>query len=96
MKPLFVDADIRKAETLPTSFYTDLNFFEASKTKIFEKSWQWIGDKDSLLSPVENMAPVEFLTPLIDEPMVVVRDEDNQIQCLSNVVLLLIRMFLFP
>ena len=36
MKPLFVDADIRKAETLPTSFYTDLDYFEAAKAKIFE------------------------------------------------------------
>lgn len=85
MKPLFVDADIQKAETLPTSFYTDLDYFEAAKTKIFEKSWQWIGDIDSLLSPLENMAPVDFLSPLIDEPMVVVRDENNQVKCLSNV-----------
>ena len=54
MKPLFVDADIQKAETLPTSFYTDLDYFEAAKAKIFEKSWQWIGDMDSLLSPLKT------------------------------------------
>ena len=35
-----VDPDIRKARTLAADFYTDQAYFELSKEKIFELSWQ--------------------------------------------------------
>ena len=41
-----VESDISKAETLPSSFYKDSKIFEDLKSKIFLKSWQWIGDTD--------------------------------------------------
>ena len=41
---IFVDSDIRKAETLPAAFYKDSKIFFDLKEKIFLKSWQWIGD----------------------------------------------------
>ena len=41
-----VESDISKAETLPSSFYKDSKVFEDLKSKIFLKSWQWIGDTD--------------------------------------------------
>ena len=40
-----VDPDIRKASTLPSSFYKDRIVFEKIKEKIFLKSWQFIGDE---------------------------------------------------
>jgi choline monooxygenase len=80
-----VDPDIRKAATLPTNFYTEAEYFEQSKQRIFESSWQWIGDVNSLLSPFDTMCPVSFLEPLLGEPMLLVRDQNGGIQCHSNV-----------
>ena len=47
-----IDPDISKSETLPSSFYKDPNVFEDIKSKIFLKSWQWIGDTE--LVPKKN------------------------------------------
>ena len=41
-----IDPDITKAETLPSSFYKDSDIFSEIKSKIFLKSWQWVGDSD--------------------------------------------------
>ena len=41
---IFIDSDIRKAETLPAAFYKNYEIFDDLKEKIFLKSWQWIGD----------------------------------------------------
>ena len=37
----FIHPDIKKAETLPASFYKDSTVFEALKERVFLKSWQW-------------------------------------------------------
>ena len=42
MKHLQIDPDIRKATTLPTSFYEDPSFFELSGEKIFASTWQYV------------------------------------------------------
>jgi choline monooxygenase len=48
MTILSVDADIKKASTLPSEFYTSAENFELSKEKIFAKTWQFVGDTDEL------------------------------------------------
>lgn len=85
MSDFYIDPDIRKATTLPTEFYTKRAYFEQSKTKIFERSWQWLGDLESMLSPFDTMCPTTFLAPTLNEPMLVVRNKQGEIQCLSNV-----------
>ena len=40
----YIDPDIRKAETLPASFYRDEKVFKALKEKVFRRSWHWLGD----------------------------------------------------
>ena len=80
----FIHPDICVAETLPASFYRDQDLFEQLKEKIFVKSWHWIGE-DHLL-PLESYAhPFILLEHYLDEPMLLVRDRDGKIHCLSNV-----------
>jgi|TARA_B110000503_G_scaffold30095_1_gene48623 choline monooxygenase len=85
MSKFFVDPDIRKAETLPTDFYTDTAVFEQLKSAVFEKTWQWIGDDQTLVPLSESVSPVTLLDPMLSEPLLVVRDKEGNVQCLSNV-----------
>jgi len=55
MKKIHVDKDITQAATLPSFFYTDPTLFIETKEKLFEKSWQWVGDLNSLF-PLRTMS----------------------------------------
>lgn len=79
-----VDEDIKKARTLPASFYRDPEVFEAIRQKIFYKSWQWIGDI-RVVSKESNTFPFVLLEGFLTEPMVLTRESDGTLHCLSNV-----------
>jgi len=80
-----VHPDISQAETLPAAFYRDVELFESMKEGLFSKCWQWIGDSPSLL-PLDAYAyPLSFLENYLHEPMVLVRDRNTRIHCMSNV-----------
>lgn len=81
---LFVDPDIRKAETLPTEFYTGKDYFELSKKKIFASTWQFIGDT-GMARLQGQLVPHTFMEGFLDEPILLVRDREDQLHCLSNV-----------
>lgn len=79
--PIFeIDADIGKAKTLPSDFYTDQRFFELSKERIFARSWQFAGTADE----VEGLKPLTLLPDFLDEPLLLTRGEGG-LRCLSNV-----------
>ncbi|WP_370477765.1 SRPBCC family protein [Tamlana flava] len=80
----YIDHDISKAETLPSSFYRDESVFDAVKEKIFLKSWHFIGDK-TLVSAKRSVYPFSLLEGYLSEPLVLTKDSDNNISCLSNV-----------
>ena len=83
-KKFHVNNDISKAETLPKRFYKDKGIYEEVKEKIFVKSWQFIGHKNIL--PVNiNLYPFNFLDNYINEPLLLVRDGNENLRCLSNV-----------
>ncbi len=82
---LNINADIRRAHTLPASFYQSAEIFERMKEKIFLRSWQWVGDSLTLLPLTESVYPFVLLEKYLDEPMVLVRDAEDKIHCLSNV-----------
>lgn len=85
MSKFFVHPDIREAETLPASFYRDLELFERMKDDIFLKSWHWLGDSPTLL-PLDGYAhPFSLLESYLREPMLLVRDKESKIYCMSNV-----------
>lgn len=79
-----IDPDIRKAATLPASFYRDPGVFEALRERVFYRTWQWIGD-DRKLEAGTSAVPFVLLEDFLDEPMVLTRDASGGLHCLSNV-----------
>jgi choline monooxygenase len=80
----YIDPNIKKAETLPADFYRDQAVFDKVKESVFMTSWQFVGD-DSLL-PFEKYAhPFSYLEHFINEPLVLVKQTDGAVKCMSNV-----------
>jgi choline monooxygenase len=79
-----INPEISQAETLPASFYRDPIIFDQIKEKVFMKSWQWIGDEDLVKLP-EHVYPFILLDQYLTEPMVLTRNANDQINCLTNV-----------
>ncbi|UCD62456.1 MAG: Rieske 2Fe-2S domain-containing protein [Flavobacteriaceae bacterium] len=81
---LRIDPDIRKAETLPASFYRNPDYFEAVKERVFCRSWQWIGHEE-LMGSGQNTYPFILLDKFLTEPMLLTRDKAGKLSCLTNV-----------
>jgi choline monooxygenase len=81
---LHIHPDIAQAHTLSTDFYLKPEYFDSSKEKIFAKTWQWIGDSDSINKP-GSATPVLLHEHFLDEPLVLTRDSDHKLYCLPNV-----------
>lgn len=80
----FIDPDIKKAQTLPASFYRDAHIFEELKEKIFMRSWLWMGDEG--LAPLPgSVYPFVLLENFLNEPLLLTRDNNDLLRCLSNV-----------
>lgn len=79
-----INKDISKAETLPASFYRDQEVFDAIKNKIFYKSWHWLGHSDLVKNP-QQIHPFVLMDNYMTEPLVLTKDENENIHCLSNV-----------
>lgn len=84
MQDFFIDPDISRAQTIPTDFYTDTGYFELSKEKLFACSWQFVGDTDRV-SEAGSVDPFLLLENYLDEPLMLTRDENGILHCLSNV-----------
>ncbi|MFN8344243.1 MAG: SRPBCC family protein [Spirosomataceae bacterium] len=82
--PFFIDENIAKAHTLSSRFYTEPSFFEASKDKIFARTWQWAVHKEELRLP-EQVLPITLLPGFLDEPLLLTRTKDDRLHCVSNV-----------
>ena len=78
------DPDITVARTLPGSFYSDAAAFDRMRSRIFARTWQWIGTLDDLAEP-ESLAPRTLLPRCLDEPLLLSRDADGRLRCMSNV-----------
>jgi len=78
-----IDADIAKARTPDKSLYTSVAVFEEIKEKLFAPSWQFVGDRLSIATP-GDVFPVTLLENYLDEPLVLVNDNDVP-RLLSNV-----------
>jgi choline monooxygenase len=76
--------DISEAKTLATEFYLSNEFLVQSKEKIFSNSWHFLGDTDAVSEPGE-VVPFALLENFIDEPLLLSRDKNKQLHCLSNV-----------
>ncbi|MFT7611883.1 MAG: choline monooxygenase [Parvicellaceae bacterium] len=85
MESFHVHPDIKKAETLPASFYSSDAVFEKLRKNVFLQSWQWIGDQNNMVPLTGSAHPFILLDGFLAEPMVLLRDQEDQIKCFTNV-----------
>ncbi len=83
-EPLIVEEDIRRAWTLPAWVYTDPEIFASAKSRVFAPSWQLVSNLDRVKAPGQ-VHPFILLEGCLDEPLLLSRDRDDHIHCLSNV-----------
>lgn len=79
-----IDPDIKKAETLPATFYKSASVFEQIKQRVFLNCWHFIGDNDLVALP-QSVYPFILLPGFLTEPMLLTKDEQEVLSCLSNV-----------
>lgn len=83
-RELRIDSNIRRASTLPGWTYTDPDFFERQKERVFARTWQWAGDATRVRAP-GRVFPFTLLDGCLSEPLVLTADDDGATRCLSNV-----------
>jgi choline monooxygenase len=79
-----IDADIRKAATMPSRFYANAELFERQRERVFAKSWQLAGDLSKVKVPGQ-VYPFTLLEGMLGQPLVLTRDREDKLHCLSNV-----------
>jgi nitrite reductase/ring-hydroxylating ferredoxin subunit len=79
-----IDPDITKASTPPSWVYTDPSFYEQTRQQVFARSWQFIGDVTDAKVPGQ-VHPFALLEGCLDERLLLVRDRDDRLYCMSNV-----------
>ena len=80
--PLRVDPDIRRAETLPASFYRDPAAYSAQLERVFARAYHWV--EAPLLDP-GTASPLTLLEGSLNEPIVFTSALDGTRACLANV-----------
>jgi choline monooxygenase len=84
LRDLTVNSNIKSAATIDSRVYTDPAIFEQSKESIFARSWQFVGDTELIKVPGQ-VCPFTLLDGCLNEPLLLTRDTDDAIHCLSNV-----------
>jgi choline monooxygenase len=69
-----IDKDIRRASTLPARVYSDPEYFELQKDRVFARSWHWAGDAARVKAP-GRVAPFTLLDGCLNEPLVLTSDD---------------------
>ncbi len=72
--------DLARASTMPARWYTDPQFLELEKERIFWKTWQLIGRVDMVARPGDF-----FTYDLLGEPLLVTRGVDGEVRAFYNV-----------
>jgi choline monooxygenase len=81
---LFVHEDPKQAYTLPSDLYKDHTLFDQVKEKIFARTWQVIG-LNSMSPERGSVQPFVLHNGFLNEPLILSKDEEDQLHCLSNV-----------
>ncbi len=79
-----VRREIEKACTLPAEFYRCPDTFQRLKESLFARSWHYVTEAENLREP-GSVFPFTLLEGVLDEPLVLTRDREGQLHCLSNV-----------
>lgn len=85
MKKFKINSDISKAETLPASFYRSAEIFDTLKERVFLSSWHWVGDSTSTVPLTETVFPLVLAEKFLNEPILIIRDKNDKLHCVSNV-----------
>ncbi len=78
-----IDPDISTARTLHADFYLEDTNFTDVKAKVFRNCSHYLGHQEQLKD--YNCVPVKLLPDFLDDPLLLVRDKDEQVRCMSNV-----------
>src|SRR5688500_13430149 len=78
------DSAIRRASTLPGHVYSDPDYFELQKDRVFVRSWQWVGDAAQVRAP-GRVSLFTMLEGSLEEPLVLTGDDEGVVRCLSSV-----------
>ena len=84
MREIVIDADVRRAETLPGAAYSDPDLHAKLRERVFARAWHFVADADALKVPGQ-VHPTTLCEGAIDEPIVLTRDRADRLHCLSNV-----------
>lgn len=88
-KDFYVDPDIRRAESLPASAFTDEEFLERELETIFSRTWLFIPQdlRDGPGSLWESMKPEGSRVPfsILNKPLFLQRGSRGQLHCFPNV-----------
>jgi len=79
-----IDPDIRVARTLPARVYSDPEIFHLERERLFARTWHYAGH-DDLVKVAGQVHPFTLLPGALDEPLLLTRDQKDQVHCLSNV-----------
>jgi choline monooxygenase len=79
-----IDPDIRVARTLPARVYSDPEIFGLQRDRIFARTWHYAGH-DDLVKVAGQVHPFTLLPGALDEPLLLTRDQKDQVHCVSNV-----------
>jgi phenylpropionate dioxygenase-like ring-hydroxylating dioxygenase large terminal subunit len=79
-----IDPDIRVARTLPARVYSDPEIFRLQRERVFARTWQYAGH-DDLVKVAGQVHPFTLLPGALDEPLLLTRDQKDELHCLSNV-----------
>jgi choline monooxygenase len=72
--------DLSRASTIPARWYTDPAILEAEQRSVFGRTWQYVGQADSLRTPGSYLA-----CEVTGEPILVARGKDGGLRAFSNV-----------
>jgi phenylpropionate dioxygenase-like ring-hydroxylating dioxygenase large terminal subunit len=72
--------DVGEAKTMPRECYSDAEWYEFEKEAIYARSWLCLGRTDQVKKPGDY-----FRIDVGDEPLIVVRDQNDEIRVMSAV-----------
>ena len=73
-------ADVSKAATLPPLLYTSEEVLAFEKEALFAREWLCVGRAEKIPNPGDW-----FTVTIADEPLIVARDKEGQVNCVSAV-----------
>jgi choline monooxygenase len=81
---LDIEPDVRSARTLDKAFYLDPAYWTLAREQVFARAWHWLGPLTGLEAP-GALAPHTLLPGLLDEPVLLARDQAGTLRAMSNV-----------